>query len=201
MSSLNASNQISTYGVPRSCEHEWVSRYFDSVNEDTSIEEMVDFLVSFKLALQAKGYDLPALSDLCLELRDALIHQGIDIGDEEVERIYEEISKREITYVQPSSYLTIINDELNGKIIEIKKKEKKHKDVKVSGKVAVGFIKFLAGALCCIVPIPAVQVVGATLAGAGLVDMVDGAKEDADKRENQDPMDLERRLPKPEAVK
>ena len=34
--------------IPRSCEHEWVSRYFNSLDDDTSIEEVIDFLISFK---------------------------------------------------------------------------------------------------------------------------------------------------------
>ena len=56
------------HSAPKRGEHKWVVRYFNSVDENTSIEEMVDFLVSFKVSLEAKGFQVPSLSELCISL-------------------------------------------------------------------------------------------------------------------------------------
>lgn len=63
---LNALNANDQFSIPSTfCrEPEWVTRYFNSVDEGTSVEEVVDFLFSLRLALIAKGYQPPALSDL-----------------------------------------------------------------------------------------------------------------------------------------
>lgn len=66
--------------------------------------------------------------------------------------------------------------------------------------MAVGFVKFLGGALCCIVPIPAVQAVGGAIAAAGVIDMIEAAKDESDQKEraqqaiphNRVPADYER---------
>jgi hypothetical protein len=170
---------------PRYSEYEWVVRYFNSVDENTSIEELVDFLVSFKASLQAKGYKCPSLADLCLRLRDALIQQGVELDDDVLEEIYNEIVERENDLSGSAVFVPALNKKAHFGFLQIKKgaKKKEKKEVQISGKMAVGFVKFLGGALCCIVPIPAVQVVGATIAGAGVIEMIDAAKEEGDKNE------------------
>ena len=77
--------------APRPCEQEWVLRYFNSLSDEISIEEVVDFLISFKAALQAKGHQVPPLSDLCLKIKDYLIENKIEIDDDDINEIYNEI--------------------------------------------------------------------------------------------------------------
>lgn len=120
--------------LPRHCEHEWVSRYFNAIDENTDIEEMIDFLVSFKASLQAKGYQCPSLADLCLQVRDTLIQKGIEIDDDEIEQIYNEIVKREATLVQQASFRYAINRQSNFKVLQVKKeKEERSQNLRENG--------------------------------------------------------------------
>lgn len=185
--------QDGLHSLPRHCEHEWVNRYFNAVDENTDIEEMVDFLVSFKASLQAKGYQCPSLADLCLQVRDILIQRGIEIDDDEIEPIYNEIVKREVVIVQHSSFRQAVNRQSNFNVLQVKKKSKK--EAKVSGKMTVGFVKFLGGALCCIVPFPPIQAVGTALATSGIIDMVDAAKEQGDQNEREQQANPQNRIP------
>jgi len=58
-------------------EHEWVQRYFNSVDESTSLEELVDFLMAFRINLSAKGCDTPSLSSLWKSTYKYLQREGL----------------------------------------------------------------------------------------------------------------------------
>lgn len=164
------------YGVnltPASCEHEWAARYFNSVDERTSIEEMIDFLVSLRIVLQAKGYQMPSLAELCLTMRSYLIEKNIEIDENNIERIYNEILKREDSIVNHSSSFQLANKSSKFKIIKVKRKKKTDNELKMSDEFAKGFVKALGGALLCIIPHPVTWGIGAALVADGIKDMLE----------------------------
>jgi len=162
--------------IPRSCEHEWVSRYFNSLDDDTSIEEIIDFLISFKASLQAKGYQIPPLTEMCLQLRDELIAKGVAINDETIEQIYDEIARRENILIMPSSSFAISKNS-SYKIIPAKKQ---NKGVGFSDGFAKGFMKAFGGALLCIIPHPVSWAIGGTLVATGINEMINHAGDSSD---------------------
>ena len=58
-----------------------------------------------------------------------------------------------------------------------KKKKGKKKEMKISDGFAIGFCKFLGGALLCIIPHPVTWGIGAGLAAAGAGDMLEHAND------------------------
>lgn len=197
ISPLHSMNYLDGPGaVPKHYEHEWFERYFDSIDEDTELGEMVDFLVSFKSSMEMKGQVCPSLVDLMFQARDFLRSNGVEVDQDEFEMIHQEILSREIvtssqTFYRPSLRSERPNIELVKK--HKHKKDKKGGEVKVKGKTIFGFIKCIAGGLICIIPIPAAQAVGAGLIVNGINDMVDGAREQGDENEQQQRMDEQRR--------
>jgi|GEM_PF-3378716 len=159
--------------LPQPCEHAWVMRYFNCLTDDATIEEVVDFLVSLRTTLEAKGHQVPRLADLCLNTRDYLIEQGLKINDDDIEEIYNEIIKREEALMLPS-YSHSINHFSKIKFFETKKHhKKKNKELKVSNGFAKGFMKALGGGLLCIIPHPATIAIGTALAADGIRDMIE----------------------------
>ena len=181
--------------IPQHFEQEWINRYFNSIDEETDVEEVVDFLISTRESLVAKGYACPSLSELCMRVRSALIERGIEMDDEVVQEIYEEIGRRE-NQIGPffqQSYLKIDN-KYKIELIKHKHKNKKDKkELKMKSKGVFGFLKCLAGGLICIIPVPAVQAVGAGLILNGINDIVDDARETGDENERLQKMDEQRR--------
>jgi hypothetical protein len=164
--------------LPTHQEASWVKRYFDSVDEETTVAEIVDFLIGFKSYLQAQGYDVPVLSDFCLEMKTRLIEEGLEIDDDEFSEVYNEVIKRESALITNSSYRFSLGNCSKYNIENVKKK--KNKDLKVSGRFAVGFCKALAGALCCIIPHPVTLAIGSTLVVTGIENMISHAGDDPD---------------------
>ncbi|NNM43188.1 MAG: hypothetical protein HKM07_02470 [Chlamydiae bacterium] len=60
-------------------EHKRALRYFDSVDENTSVEEMVDFLLSLKASLVAKGYHLETLLNFQFILEKSSLTKGLNL--------------------------------------------------------------------------------------------------------------------------
>ncbi len=168
--------------LPRSCEHEWVARYFNSLDDQTSVEEVVDFLVSLKSALEAKGYRVPPLTELCLNVREYLLENGVEIEDADIEEIYNEFLKREGRLVKENMFLPALNQSLQHRLVEIKKikKEKKRespaplkpREPLISDGIKKGFMKTIGGALLCIIPHPVAWGVGGVLMADGVREMI-----------------------------
>lgn len=168
---------------------QWVNRYFNSLDDDVSIDEIVDFLVSLKTSLQAKGYQVPSLAELCLKVKDQLVRIGVQLDDDEIDEIYDEILKRESILIDHVSFSFAHSKNLNFKVMHVKKhkqdKDKKEKEegLKISSDFAKGFMKALAGALLCIIPHPVTLTIGGTLVADGVRDMVQHADDIPDENE------------------
>lgn len=195
---LNANDfQILDQVTPKHYEKDWVLRYFESIDEDTEIGEIIDFLVTLRESLIHKGYKCPSLMELAINIQEYLIDKGIEMDEEAIQEIIDEIARREQNIslntfkLAPSSSIP--------SLLELCKHKHKHKhdkhdkEAKISSGTAVGFVKFLGGALLCIVPIPAVQAVGITLAGEGIAEMIMDAKEQGDENERLKKLDEQRR--------
>lgn len=179
--------------TPKHFEQEWVNRYFNSIDAETDVEEVVDFLISLRESLVSKGYSCPSLAEICLRMRDYLIEKGIQFDDEEIEEIYEEILRRQ-DQIFPTSFQISIDKAQSTKVEFVKHKHKKDRNgVKMKSKGVFGFLKCIAGGLICIIPVPAVQAIGAGLVLNGINDIIDNAREEGDENERLKNIDEQRR--------
>ena len=179
-----------------SCEYEWITRYFDAVNEDTSMDEMVDFLFNLRLVFLSKGYEVPEFTSLITNVLDYLLSQGMEIDEKIIEEFYRIFKQKEVQNV--NCIFKLLDSHEKVKTYKIKKKKPKIKkekpEVEMSGKTALGLIKVFAGALCCIIPHPATIAIGGGLVLSGVKDISDELIE-MDK-ENRKKQEIEG-LPKP----
>jgi hypothetical protein len=174
-------------------EQEWVKRYFECLDEDTEIGEVVDFLVSVRESWLARGYECPSLLDLAIRLKEELDNEGIEIDEDDIQEIYEEIYRRE-RLITPTSF-RFAPANYSKPILELCKHKHKHKDkeVKMKSKGVFGFLKALGGGLICILPFPGAQAVGGALIVDGIKDMIEDARETGDENERLQKMDEQRR--------
>ncbi len=163
-----------------------IRHYFvPALEQETEISKMVDLMVKLRNHLISQGLRFPHLNDILTHYRDLLKEDGVFIDDAEFDRLQEEFKK----YYEDSNDCP--------SIIQAKHKHKHKKDkkeVKIGSKTAVGFLKFCAGSLLCLVPVPVIQGAGATLAVIGLNDMVDGQREESDNKDAHERFEANRRL-------
>lgn len=152
----------------------------EALAKKTDIHEIVRIIVQFRCDLVAQGCAIPPLTHILADVRDYLGSEGLTIDDEVFDRLYTLFAQYENPYGCTG---TARGFEVN--LIKHKphKKKKKEKEIHVSSKTAMGFLKFMGGALLCLVPIPIVQGAGASLAVIGVNDMVNAARD----REKSEP--------------
>ncbi len=139
---------------------------------------------------------MPTLTDLCINVRNYLLQNGVDLDEEDFEEIFFEIQKRENYLFENANSFHALNNTNPYKVIQTKKhKRKEHKngEIKVKSKTTFGLLKCIAGGLICIIPIPAVQAVGAGLILNGINDCIDSAREQGDENEQIQKMEEQRR--------
>lgn len=179
--------------TPKHFEQEWVHRYFNSIDENTDVEEVIDFLISLRESLVSKGYTCPSLAEMCLRMRDYLMEKGIQYNDEEFDELYAEILMRQSQIFVNSQGLPI-SQNWSPKFKLAKHKDKKDKNTfKMKSKGVFGFLKCVAGGLICIIPVPVVQAVGGGLILNGINDIIDNAREEGDENERLRNLDEQRR--------
>jgi hypothetical protein len=179
--------------VVKHFEHEWIARYFESIDDDTEIGEVIDFLAAIRESWIVRGYECPSLLELAIRLREHLSINGIEFDEKEIPMLYEEIYKRE-QLITPTLFRQAPTN-YSKPVVQLCKHKHKHKDkgdkkeFKMKSKGVFGFLKALAGGLMCLVPIPAVQLAGGALVADGIKDMIDDARETGDENELQQKMD------------
>lgn len=142
-----------------------------SLADEQILHEIILKLVELKWYLQSRGCEIPDFKGLLDAARSYLREQGVEIEDAEFNHLQELFE----FYEDPFNALCD-----HDTIKEIKHKKKRHKkDVRVSGKTAIGFLKFMGGALLCLIPVPIVQGAGASLAVLGVNDMMNAAREES----------------------
>lgn len=178
-------------------EQDWIVRYFNSIDENTEVGEVVDFLVFARTALVAKGYKCPSLMELAIRMKEYLVQDDIEINGEEIQELYEEIYQREQMVTSTNfEFASTGFSEWSFEFCKHKPKDKdkkEGKEIKLNSKGVYGFLKCLAGGLICVIPIPAVQAVGVGLVLNGVNDIIDGAREQGDENERLQKLDEQRR--------
>ena len=154
-------------------EFEWVTRYFNSLDDDTSVDEVIDFIVNLRDALEAKGYKVPPFGDFFLKVEEDLMDRGIELDEDVMQELYQKFVERESSYIQVSPARDLAAGTKNSKFLQIKSSKKKKNDgIKMSEGTAKGFMKTFAGALLCIIPHPVTWSIGSGLIISGVNDMV-----------------------------
>ncbi len=163
-----------TSSSENSSSYQWVARYLDSIDKETSIEEVVDFLFSVRNLLINEGFSVPLFSEIFLSSLEDLKSHNIEIQEDSIfiESLYDEIISREQEMNSLISFRSL-KDVQKPKIILAKKKKKN--DMKISNGFAKGFCKALGGALLCIILHPVSYAVGGGLLVSGISDMVQHA--------------------------
>lgn len=152
---------------------EFVS-YIDELDDSMALEEIAKIIINFRQCLIDSGCICPSLCELAIECRDALESSGFHMEESEFDKIFDIFERLEIRQV------TINKINFGRSDSDFNKHKHKHKDhkhkhkkkeVKMSGRMAVGFCKFLAGALCCVIPSAISQGAGIALMISGVTDM------------------------------
>lgn len=158
----------------------WLERHADEIADEMDVQELVQLIVTLRNYVVSQGCEIPDLTAFLEHCRSSLSNQGFYINDEVFDAL-----KREIRALDRGDAFDQVRHH----------KKKKNKEIKVNSKTAVGFLKFVAGGLLCLVPIPVVQGLGVGLAVLGVSEMADGAREQADAcKSNDDNQRINREL-------
>ena len=149
----------------------WLQKNADQIRACSDAQDLVQLIIEMRNYLISQNCEIPNLTAFLERCRVSLSNQGFLIEDAVFDAL-----KREIRALERDDAFDQVRHH----------KKKKNKELKVSSKVAVGFLKFVAGGLLCLVPIPLVQGAGVGLAVLGVSEMADGAREQADQREKYD---------------
>lgn len=149
----------------------WLQRHAEEIGNEMDAQELVELIVSLRNYVVSQGCQIPDLTAFLEHCRTSLSNQGFFLND----AIFDTL-KREIRALDRGDAFDQIKNH----------KKKKNKELRVNSKTAVGFLKFVAGGLLCLVPIPVVQGVGVGLAVLGVSEMADGAREQADDHTRND---------------
>lgn len=159
----------------------WLAERAERIEAEMDPQELVNLLVGLRQQLVYEGCQIPDLRAFLAHCRTYLSNHGFFIKDE----VFEALEAEFEAFGESDSFLKTKH----------RSKKKKDKEIRVNAKTAVGFLKFVAGGLLCLVPVPVVQGLGVGLAVLGVSEMADGAREQADASEiNQDNQRLNREL-------
>ena len=128
---------------------------------------MIRFVYRLHRSLKNKGYEVPEISALILNICDSLNAQGLNIEIDDVFELFEKYSENYTNCFWHNKY-----DRLLTWTHIAYKKDSRHKQrPKISGRMAIGLCKIMGGALCCVIPHPAATGVGVALVSTGVQDI------------------------------
>ena len=156
--------------------YEWAHTYFNGVNENTDVHEIVEMMITLRNSMVSEGYQVPTVTTLLLQYKQSLEESGIHFDSEEFEEIYVECASKE-HFIDSSTM------KHHHKHKHKNKNKDKKEEVKINSKTTFGLLKCVVGGLMCLLPVPGVQTAGVALFGLGISDMMDGAKEQGDENE------------------
>jgi hypothetical protein len=152
----------------------WLQKHAALIEEEGDLSELVLLICMMRNYVVSQGCEIPDLRGFLGDCRTALSNQGFFIDEATFRALEREIRVLdEEIRIDPTRH-------------RHRKDKKKDKELKINSKTAVGFLKFVAGSLLCIVPIPLVQGAGLGLAVLGVSEMADGAREQSDERDKQE---------------
>lgn len=149
--------------------------HLEAIDDAETIDEVLIILMTLRQDMMAFGCFLLPVSDLMRSFRNELRGFDIEICESDLNLLIQKCEEIE-------------KDRSGYKIENAKhhKHHKKKKKMKMSSKMTFGFLKFIAGSICCIIPIPAIQGVGIFLAGSGINDMIEEAQKEGDQKEKEE---------------
>lgn len=168
---FSAQAALPIYSATDCTPDDWLQRHADRISQNLDTQELIQLIVELRNYLLMQNCEIPDLTAFLDACRVSLRDDDFYISDE----IFEAL-KREIKALDRGDSFSQVRH-------RSKDKKKKGKELKVNSKTAVGFLKFVAGGLLCLVPIPLVQGAGVGLAVLGVSEMADGAREQADERD------------------
>lgn len=157
------------------------------IEECVDLDQLVFMIVQIRDYLVWNGCYFPSLTAILDSCREIMRKDGVEIDDAEFEALREEFEKYDRHDDVRTQQIKNHHHKKHGK-------HKKDKELKINSKTAMGFIKFVGGTLLCFVPVPLIQTAGVSLAALGVSEMVDGVREDSDKKEWEERMDSNRRI-------
>lgn len=162
-------------------------RYFYSIDENTPLEEAVEFLVSLRIAIKQQGYEVPRLEDMLIYAEDFMNRQGIIVSQDLMEKMKNICNEKEFGW-PPKGCDQQLDDWDSWQISS--KKKKKQKQIEMSDNMAIGFCEVIAGALLCIIPHPLTLGIGSGLIlhGGGQIigEVADESKKERERRERDE---------------
>ena len=150
-----------------------IGKHLESLSDEEAFEDLAQMLVNVRQCAIEAGIDFPSLADIAKEARMILIENGIDLPQDMYEQFVEIFERVQNEFNQRNGLS--FNLFPSFQLCKHKHKHKPHhsnqEEGKISGKMAIGFCKFLAGALCSIIPHPVAKGVGISLIASGIQDM------------------------------
>jgi hypothetical protein len=155
-----------------------------SIKEEQDITEIVRLIIELREYLVSRGCYFPRLTAFLEHCRLQAYAKGIEIDYEVFDMLWEEFASYEAKEGFPPHQIKHKHH----------KHHKKEKEVKVSGRMAVGFLKFVGGSLLCLIPVPVIQGAGASLAVIGVNDMLNASRDESNQKEAEERIESNRRL-------
>jgi len=152
----------------------WIQNHAKKIEQEIDLHELVQLVTSLRNYVIMQGCEIPDLMPFLDHCRSCLSNQGFFIDNATFDAL-----KREIRALEHSTQIDFIKHKHH-------KPKKNKKELKMNSKTAVGFLKFVAGTLLCLVPVPMIQGAGIGLAVLGVSEMADGAREQADEKDRQE---------------
>jgi len=188
-------------------EYQYVADYFNSMTNETPIEEVVTFLVDLRRSLLDKGYNVPKFSALAQNMYDQYFARSA-LDKEEFIQFCNFIEQREAKNTSSKRVSAAAFGGIGSTVIErgkdyiksftdakIKRESKPHEvythkmtctSVQVPDQLALGLSESLAGALLCIIPHPVAT-------GIGWILIADGIRRTFNGTEEQSKLNMENR--------
>jgi hypothetical protein len=155
-----------------------------SIQEEQDMKELVRLIVELRHYLVCRGCYFPRPTAFLEYCRVQAYAEGVEIDDDVFDRLWEEFASYEVKEDFPAHQIKHKHH----------KHHKKEKEVKISGRMAVGFLKFVGGSLLCLIPVPVIQGAGASLAVIGVNDMLNASRDQSAEKEAEERIESNRRL-------
>src|SRR5580692_10286039 len=75
--------------------YEHFVEYFNSIDENTELEEMVDNLIYLRQSILIQGYECPSIREMCQHAVEYIMGRRVPIDDPIIEELIQRIEERE----------------------------------------------------------------------------------------------------------
>ncbi len=168
--------------------YEYYTEFFNSINENTNMDEVVDNLIFLRQSIINHGVQCATLREMGGDLIRIIYGHKICPESAILKEFIERIERREVelsqSYARPQVHLS-------HKKKDKSKRHKPEKELKINGRTICGFVSTLAGGLVSIVP--GCQAVGVGLVVYGVSQMMEGVISQGEENEREHKANEQRR--------